>query len=166
MRTITILLLLLSTSTLTISQVDKNTDLYKSLKVNDSLLFDRAFNYCESIHLEKLLSENFEFYHDQGGFENSKAGFLQTMKNGICNPNNKTKSRRELVKGSLEVYPLNENGRLYGAIQKGIHKFYETPMGGKEQPGSIAKFTHLWILEKDVWLLQRVLSYDHQASNK
>lgn len=166
MKSFKLIVLFILFGSTTIAQVDQNSELYITLKANDSLLFDRAFNYCESFRLENLLSENFEFYHDQGGFENSKEGFLQTMKNGICNPNNTTKSRRELTKNSLEVYPLYQNGNLYAAIQKGVHRFYETPLGKQEQPGSEAKFTHLWILEEDQWRLRRVLSYDHQSIKK
>ena len=82
------------------------------------------------------------------------------MQNGICNPNNVTTSRRELVDSSLDVFPLYNNGQLYGALQNGVHKFYETT-NGKEVAGSIAKFSHLWILEDGTWHLKRVISYDH-----
>ncbi|WP_204346509.1 nuclear transport factor 2 family protein [Psychroserpens algicola] len=142
----------------------EHTKIYKVLKVQDSLLFERSFNKCETQYLQQLIAEDFEFYHDIGGIETTKEGFIKTMKNGVCNPKNQTKSRRELVKGSLEVFPLKNNGEVYGALQNGIHKFYETT-NGKEVAGSIAKFSHLWILDNDTWLLKRVISYDHQMQN-
>ncbi|MEY8848408.1 nuclear transport factor 2 family protein [Psychroserpens sp. XS_ASV72] len=138
-----------------------DSEVYKTLKSKDSLLFECAFNKCETQYLEELVSEDFEFYHDIAGLEASKSGFIATMKKGICNAHNKTKSRRELVDGSLEVYPLKRNGEVYGALQNGIHRFYET-INGKEVAGSIAKFSHLWIIENGKWYLKRVISYDHQ----
>jgi len=138
-----------------------NSEVYKTLKANDSLLFERAFNKCETQYLDQLIAEDFEFYHDIAGLEASKIGFIKTMKNGICNSNNTTKSRRELIKGSLEVFPLKHNGKIYGALQNGIHQFYETT-NDIEVAGSIAKFSHLWIIENGKWYLKRVISYDHQ----
>lgn len=100
-------------------------------------------------------------YDDKSGVQESKEAFIKVMQNGICNPNNTTKSRRELVDGSLAVFPLKNNGQLYGALQNGTHKFFETT-NGKEITGSVAKFSHLWILENGQWFLKRVISFDHQ----
>ena len=143
---------------------DKTSHLYHELKVLDSLLFDRAFNQCETRYLEELISEDFEFYHDQAGITNSKEDFLKGIKNGICNPSNSTKSRRELIKESLIIYPLYNNGELYGALQNGNHKFFETNYG-IETLGSIAMFSHLWIIEDNSWKLKRVISYDHKSQH-
>ncbi|MEZ4779081.1 MAG: nuclear transport factor 2 family protein [Flavobacteriaceae bacterium] len=143
------------------SQVEDNSELFKTLKAKDSLLFDRAFNACESEYLEQLISEDFEFYHDQGGITVGKESFLKVMKNGICNPTNTTKSRRELETKSLKVFPLYNNGKLYGAIQMGTHRFFEKTGNSPERAGSTAAFTHLWILENEAWKLSRVLSYNH-----
>lgn len=142
-----------------------DTEIYHELKAKDSLLFDRAFNYCESNYLEDLLSEDFEFYHDTSGITESKSEFIAIMKNGICNPDNQTKSRRELVLNSLKTFPLKNNGKLYGALQIGTHKFFETT-NSEEVAGSIAKFSHLWILENKEWKLKRVISYDHKNQSK
>ncbi len=144
------------------SQLPKNHELYKLVVQNDSLLFNLGFNNCDLSQFETLLSDDFEFYHDKAGLEKSKANNIATLKAGICgNPD--FKSRRELVEGSIEVFPLMNNGKVYGLIQRGMHKFFETFKGKAEVAGSIAKFTHLWILEDDgVWRLQRVLSFDHQ----
>ena len=142
------------------SQISKDSELYKTLKKNDSLIFDSAFNECKSEDMVHLIMEDFEFYHDTGGVTNGKEEFLRTTKQNICgNPN--VRPYRELVKGSLEVYTLKKNGVLYGAIQKGDHNFY-LKENGEVRPTVTAKFTHLWILENKKWMLKRVLSYDHQ----
>lgn len=143
------------------AQVDTNSELFQTLKAKDSLLFDRAFNYCEGQYLDQLISEDFEFYHDQSGFIESKQDFLNIMKDGICSPNNETKSRRELVAGTLDVFPLYNNGKLYAALQKGTHRFFEKRNNEPESEGSTALFTHLWKLENTQWKLIRVLSYNH-----
>jgi len=145
-------------------QSDEYSEVYNTLKANDSLIFESAFNHCELQHLDQLISEDFEFYHDIGGITNSKEDFIQIMNNVICNPNNATKSTRELVNGSLEVFLLKDNGKVYGAIQNGTHKFFETTNGNRVA-GSEAKFSHVWIIENEKWVLKRVLSFDHQMQN-
>jgi hypothetical protein len=137
------------------------SEVYKTLKANDSLIFERSFNKCELQYLDQLISDDFEFYHDTAGITNSKELFIQTMKDGVCKSNSATKPTRELVEGSIEVFLLKHNGKIYGALQKGIHHFFETTNGHKVA-GSAAKFSHLWLLENDKWFLKRVISFDHQ----
>ena len=139
--------------------------LFHVLKEKDSLLFERAFNHCETSLLNELIADDFEFYHDQSGVTNSKASFIEGMKKGICNPSNTTTSRRELISGSLKVFPLKSKGEVYGAIQEGTHRFFERT-NGVEVPGSIAQFSHLWVLQDSSWVLKRVFSYDHHMETK
>lgn len=160
MQKIIIFIFLFLTSVLS-AQVDQNSELYQTLSKKDSLLFNAAFNTCDLALLEGLLSKDFEFYHDQSGMTPSKEGFIAGVREGLCKL--AYKARRELIKGSLEVYMLNNNGTLYGAIQKGEHRFYAKYEGQKEQVTSIAKFTHVWILEDGKWQFSRGLSYDHQS---
>lgn len=140
------------------AQVDKNSDIYKTLKSKDSIIFERAFNKCEIEKLTPIIAENFEFYHDVAGIQNKKE-FLSAIKNNICtNPGNFS---RQLVKNSLEVFELKNNGELYGVIQEGKHTFQEKN-NSKMKTFGIANFTHLWILENKKWKLKRVLSYNHK----
>lgn len=144
-----------------LSQEDKNSELYKTIMSKDSLLFNIGFNTCDIKQFEELLTEDFEFFHDKDSISN-KTRFLYNLKNGLCISPVTFKSRRELVDGSTEIYPLYKKGILYGAIQMGSHRFYETSAGKPEQFGSIAKFTHVWLLINKAWKLSRSLSYDHQ----
>ncbi len=144
------------------AQLDKNADLYKTILAKDSLLFNVGFNTCDIMQFQNLLSENFEFFHDKDSISN-KVKFIYNLKNGLCFSPTTYQSRRELVKRSTEIYPLYNASHLYGAIQKGEHKFYETNAGKADRFASIAKFTHVWILEKGLWKLSRSLSYDHQT---
>ena len=147
------------------AQNNSDSDLFNTLKANDSLMFNVGFNTCDLKQFENLMSDDLEFYHDKTGITNSISEFINVMKSGICNPSSTFKARRELIKGSLEVYPLYNNGILYGAIQTGKHRFFEKNMNQPEKAekaGSTAKFIHLWILEDNQWKLKRILSYDHK----
>lgn len=146
------------------SQEEKSSNLYKTIMSRDSLLFNIGFNTCDVKQFENLLSNNFEFYHDKDSIQD-KALFLKKIKQGLCSSTKTYQARRDLVEGSTEIYPLSKNGVLYGALQIGIHQFFEPVPGGKDKFGSTARFTHLWILENGVWKLRRSLSYDHQEAN-
>jgi len=158
----TILSFLLSIfATLSYSQISESSELFLKLKTNDSLLFDVGFNTCDMKTSASLLTDDLEFYHDKGGVTSSKAQFLEIMNNGICKSDDFV-SRRVLIEGSLKVFPMYDGKKLYGAIQEGMHKFFEKPKGKPEVEGSIARFTHLWLLQADgTWKISRVLSYDH-----
>lgn len=145
-------------------QIDRSTELYKTLRKNDSLLFNASFNTCNMAELEKLVSDDFEFYHDKGGVMGTKAEFIEKTKNGLCKLN--YKARRELVEESLEVFPMRKDGVLYGAVQTGRHNFYAKETDKPERLTSTAVFTHVWMLENGNWKLKRVLSYDHRDPAK
>jgi hypothetical protein len=159
MKTILISFFLLLASSALFSQVEHSSALFKTLKTQDSLLFDVAFNTCDISQLEKLLSEDFEFYHDKSGITASKEAFVASIRDGLCKLS--YKPRRELVENSLEVFPLENNGDIYGAIQTGNHRFYALEKDKPEYQTSEARFTHVWLLENGLWKLSRGLSYDH-----
>ncbi|WP_300664283.1 nuclear transport factor 2 family protein [Fluviicola sp.] len=152
---------LILTSFFVSAQVDVNSELYQTILSKDSLLFQVGFNTCNVTQFDALLSDKFEFFHDIGGISD-KTKFLSDLKTGLCKSPETYQSRRELIPGSTKVFPLYENGKLYGAIQYGEHRFYETMSGKEERFASTAKFTHVWILENGVWKLNKSLSYDHQ----
>ena len=153
----TILSILLTTFS-AFAQVDKNSDLYKTVLAKDSLLFDVGFNHCDIKQFENLLSDNLKFYHDKDGISD-KTKFLTDLKNGICNNQTNRQVERFLVKESTEIFPLYKIGVLYGAVQNGEHKFSEK----RESQGGIAKFTNVWQLESGEWKLTTSFSFDHQA---
>ncbi len=148
-------------SSLASAQVEQSSVLYKTILEKDSLLFTIGFNTCDISQFDALLSEDFEFYHDKSGISDRKK-FLGDLKNGLCKSPETYQSRRELIQEKTQVFPLYENGELYGAIQYGEHRFYENMDGKPEQYASTAKFTHVWIIEGGKWKLSRSLSYDHR----
>ncbi|TCI91332.1 serine hydrolase [Tenacibaculum sp. M341] len=155
------ILLLLLTSYLINAQVGKKTKLYKTIMAKDSLLFNVGFNTCDISQFENLYSEDFEFFHDKDSISNKKQ-FLLNLKKGLCGTSGEYQSRRELVKGSTKIYPLFKKGKTYGAIQIGVHNFYETIGKQNEKFASSADFTHVWILINGDWKLKRSLSYNHK----
>jgi CubicO group peptidase (beta-lactamase class C family) len=158
-------ILLFSLASLSLSaQVDKKSDLYKTIISKDSLLFKVGFNTCDINQFETLLTEDFEFFHDEDSISNKKK-FLYNLRNGLCTPSKTYQLRRDLIPGTTEIYPLYKNKVLYGAIQIGMHQFYRITTDKKETPGSIGRFTHLWLLQKGTWKLSRSLSYDHQNNS-
>ena len=130
----------------------------------DSLLFDVGFNKCNTEILNELISDDFSFYHDQAGITHSKQAFIESVKNGLCNL--PYKAIRVLDKHSTAIFPLNENDSLYGAIQNGEHSFYALEDFNQKYLTSVAKFTHVWVLENERWKLKSVLSYDHKDVEK
>jgi len=131
-------------------------ELYDKLAELDSVLFANVYT-CNSAKNETFFTDDLEFYHDKGGVTRSRKSLIDELTNNFCGEG-KTKLRRELLKGSLEVYPINN----YGAIQTGEHRFYVTENGQEKLTGE-ARFAHIWKLENREWRISRVFSYDHQA---
>ena len=144
-------------------QQQEHQQLFEFLRQQDSLLFELGFNQCDTAQLRQLVSDDFEFYHDQSGIQTSKNDFIRGIA-GLCHLS--YKPTRELTDGSLEVHLLRNDGKLYGAIQKGAHAFYGEEEDRPKYLTSIAKFTHVWIIENETWKLSRVLSYDHIPAGK
>ena len=112
----------------------------------DSIFFT-AYNTCDLDQQSELISEDIEFFHDKGGLSTSKSDIMEAMKNNICG-----KVTRELIKGSIEVYPILN----YGAVQIGYHKFFNN-----QEPDAISnpsKFITIWKNENDTWQMSRIVS--------
>lgn len=118
----------------------------------DKQLFD-AYNSCDIATMGKLMADDLEFFHDKTGLSVGKAPFLEAIRNNICG-----KVHRELVPGTLEVYPLAH----YGAVEIGVHRFTH-PNQPSEGVGE-AKFITVWRYRDGAWQITRAISYDHQAA--
>ena len=126
--------------------------LYDTIHLMDSIFFD-AFNRCDTNKSKSLFSKDLEFYHDAGGLTN----YVQNLESIRYRCNNKNKVRRELVTGSLEVYPIKD----YGAIEIGLHRFYYKEAGKEEKLDGTFKFIHIWVHKNNEWQISRVISFDH-----
>jgi len=129
--------------------------LFQTIQSLDTQLFD-AYNHCDLEKFGSLLADDLEFYHDKTGLSRGRAALVEGIKNNICG-----KVTRELVPGTLEVYPIVD----YGAVEIGVHRFHHP---GHETADSVgeAKFIHLWQKKDGAWKVTRVISFDHQALKK
>jgi len=121
-------------------------ELYNTIVAMDKAYFD-AYNSCDLNTQTALYSEDIEFYHDQGGVMTAKEDIIDAIEKNICG-----KVTRELVEGSIEVYPIKD----YGAVQIGYHKFHnnEEP----NAPSNPSKFILLWQYDNDAWKITKVIS--------
>jgi hypothetical protein len=154
--------LLLCHSMTTKAQLAKTSPLFIELKLQDSIFFERGFNQCDIAYLDTAVAKDLRFFHDQGGFQNREI-FFESIKRNICS-DLMNKPFRRLEQGSLEVFPLYNNGILYGAIQNGIHHFYRKEPGKEDRLTGTARFTSVWLIHNSNWQLSEVLSYDHQEA--
>lgn len=125
-------------------------ELYFAIAHMDSVLFN-AFNSRDVEKLKTLFTEDLEFYHDLGGLTNYTQN-IEAFKNTAAKNND---LKRELIKGSLEVYPVKD----FGAMQIGEHRFCHTE-NGKPDCGTF-KFVHIWKKINNEWKISRVVSYGH-----
>jgi hypothetical protein len=109
-------------------------------------VWEDSYNNCKIDKQEQLISEDLEFYHDQGGLMTSKKALIEALKKNICG-----KVTRELQAGSIEVYPIPG----YGAVEMGYHRFHSKT---ETSSGHYAKFVHLWHREDGHWRIARVIS--------
>jgi CubicO group peptidase (beta-lactamase class C family) len=143
------------------AQLKCSDALYRTIIEKDSLIFSLGFNNCDITQFENLMSDNLIFLHDKNGISN-KQKFLSDLKNGICKGPSVRQVKRILQKESTEIYPLYKDGIIYGAVQNGIHLFYDNT---EITPG-VARFSHVWQLEDGTWKLTTSLSYHHQPYSK
>ncbi|WP_224482649.1 class A beta-lactamase-related serine hydrolase [Robertkochia aurantiaca] len=141
------------------TQVKSDTGLFQQIMKADSLLFDAGFNNCDIQALSGVVSDSITFYHDQSGITQGKNAFMETTRKNICGIS--YRPLRKLLPEYTEVYALKRNGKVYAAIQKGIHEFYARERAGDTYLTSTALFTHLWLKQDEDFVLQTVLSYDH-----
>jgi hypothetical protein len=124
--------------------------LFKEIEKMDSVLF-AAFNSRDIESFKNFFTTDLEFYHDKGGLTNYEYTINSLKETAKRNDG----LRRELVKGSLEVYPVPG----FGAMQIGAHRFCHMEKG-KQDCGTF-KFVHIWQKKNGEWKITRVVSYDH-----
>ncbi|WP_417763793.1 nuclear transport factor 2 family protein [Shewanella sp.] len=161
MKTTNVALAAVLAVTITIFEVNAETapeheSLYNTVAALDAAVFD-AFNHCsESGQLDKHASyfaADVEFYHDNGGVTWTREDMIAGTRKNVCG-----KFSRELVEGSLKVYPI----KGFGAIAQGTHRFCQFSSGVCE---GLADFTMIWHEQNGKWELTRVLSYGHRPAS-
>ena len=127
--------------------------LFDTVAALDAAVFD-AFNHCSAPReLQKhagYFAPDVEIYHDEGGVTWKRSEMIANTKKNVCG-----KFRRELVPGTLKVYPLKN----FGAIAQGEHRFCALASGKCE---GMADFVMVWRKRGNSWQITRVLSYAHR----
>ena len=128
-------------------------DLFKTISSLDEQVFD-AIDHCDMKTEASFWAEDAEFYHDKNGLMVGGPQIVEAIKNNLCG-----KMKRELVPGTLEVYPLAG----YGAVEIGVHRFLH-PWTQDHGVVGEAKFIHVWRYKSGAWQITRVISVDHHEA--
>jgi len=130
----------------------KDQQLFNTIAHMDSVMFN-AFNSRNLEVMKTLFAPDVEFYNDGKGvtgYDGTMAGFK-----GIFENKQAADLRRDLLKETLEVYPMPG----FGAIEMGTHRFTHTENG---QPViGLMKFVHIWQYKDGLWKVTRVVSVGH-----
>ncbi|WP_340676637.1 nuclear transport factor 2 family protein [Paraglaciecola sp.] len=126
--------------------VVEDMPLYESIVAMDKQFF-AAYNQCDMDTQAAMYAEDIEFFHDKGGLMTSKSDLLAATKRNICG-----KVTRELIAGSVEVYPIAN----YGAVQIGFHKFHNNQE--PDAPSVPSKFIMMWHNVDGHWQITKVIS--------
>ncbi len=122
-------------------------ELIKKVTELDAKTF-AAFNRHDVDALMAMFTPDVEFYDDREGLNNSaevRQGFAQMFAGA-------PDLRRELVAGSLRIFPLKD----FGAIEMGTHRFCHQE-NGKQDCGEFP-FLMIWKKTGDDWKMSRVIS--------
>lgn len=127
--------------------------LSRTVAALDAAVFE-AFNACSvPVQLERhasFFAPDVEFYHDAAGVTWSRGEVIENTRRHACG-----KYRRELVSGTLKVFPI----RGFGAIEQGTHRFCRLDDGKCDGK---AEFVIVWEERDGTWRITRVLSYGHR----
>ena len=150
---VVILLLASLKSNSQINETDiKKANLRQEILEMDSLLFNVAFNHCDTILYKKILSDNIEFYDDRTGLNTSKELEIKALVEKCSRKDNMIR-----VLKSTTVTKLGD----FGAVQLGEHDFVTNGI----TIGS-GQFIHIWERTNQGWKLKRIVSYEHASTGK
>ena len=135
------------------SKTATSDELFQTISRLDEQVFD-AIDRCDMKTEASFWADDAEFYHDKNGLMLGGPQIVDAIKNNLCG-----KVKRELVPGTLEVYPLAG----YGAVEIGVHRFLHP---WEQDHGIVgeAKFIHLWRYKDGMWKITRVISIDHHEA--
>jgi hypothetical protein len=127
-----------------------DTLLYHTIYFQDSLLF-AAFNSCDFEKFKSFFSPDLEIYQDNTGvrdYNQSMEAFRGLFQGDYI-------LTRQLIRESLEVYPIKD----FGAIETGQHTFCHVE---NEKPDcGTFKFVHIWKYQDGNWKITRIITYNH-----
>ena len=130
-------------------------ELFQTISRLHEQVFD-AIDRCDMKTELSFWAEDAEFCHDKNGVMVGGTQIVNAIQNNLCG-----KVKRELVPGTLEVYPLAG----YGAVEIGVHRFLHP---WRQDHGIVgeAKFIHVWRYKDGMWKITRVISIDHHQAKQ
>jgi ketosteroid isomerase-like protein len=128
----------------------ESRELFDTIARLDTKIFG-AFNAHDADALMAMFTDDLEFYQDNDGLKNYQECSGDFKKMFANTPD----IRRELVPGTLKIYPIKN----YGAIEIGTHRFCHKENGRNEC--GVFEFVMLWKKTGDSWKISRVVSYGH-----
>jgi hypothetical protein len=128
----------------TFSYQPKSPELERTIAGLDSIFFNASYT-CDLGKIDAMLSDSMEFYHENGGLLTSKKILLGALKDNVCG-----KVKRILVKGSLEVYPIGDDG----AAEFGLHQFQSEET---DEPSKPNRFMMIWRQKNGHWQITRIV---------
>jgi len=140
---------------------EQTPEMTKAIAKADAELFDAVFMQCDAAKVAAMTTEDFRFVHDKDG-ESTRAQFVDSLKSHCerVKTGEDFPARRELVPGSLEVWPINK----YGALETGVHRFYARLPGKPETLTETGDFMILWKQVDGKWLMAESISYGHRLA--
>jgi ketosteroid isomerase-like protein len=135
------------------SMAATSDELFQTISRLDKQVFD-AIDRCDMKTEASFWADDAEFYHDKNGLMVGGPQIVDAIKNNLCG-----KVKRELVPGTLEVYPLAG----YGAVEIGVHRFLHP---WEQDHGIVgeARFIHVWRYKDGMWEITRMISIDHHEA--
>lgn len=124
-----------------------NKEIYNPIVSLDSI-FGEAYNSSNLDIQTELNSDSVELFHDQPGLIKSKQIILDATKSNICG-----KIRRELVKGSIEKYPISG----FEAGKVGMNRFHKIADNESTSPHP-GRFKFIWQHQNNNWLIRSAIS--------
>ncbi|MEO8052019.1 MAG: nuclear transport factor 2 family protein, partial [Acidobacteriota bacterium] len=138
-----------------LESIKSQEELNNAIASLDAAMFD-SYNRCDLEKFAAFYANDVEFYQDNAGVTLGRAALTDSIKKNICG-----KVTRELVPGTLQVYPM----KGYGAVEMGVHRFHH-PGHEETEPVGEANFILLWQYKVGAWQVTRVISYDHHDMAK
>lgn len=126
----------------------------------DSDLFAAVFDACDADLAGTMMTDDVYFLHDKWGEIATSREQLTEAFRGTCErqaAGTDFRSRRERVEDATEVYALAG----YGALEKGVHRFYALLPGEAPKLTETGQFIIVWKQEGDALKMAGTISYDH-----
>ena len=123
-----------------------------------------AYSTCDLNAMASLLAPDVELYNDETGRIVGRDSVIDTLRKNLCGGLRSAvvKYRRELVAGSLEVFPIAR----FGALEFSKSEIWADQSDGTSKPVVIVRALTVWELRAGVWMAARQFAYSHEPVSR